>query len=78
MRFEVLDESDTESLIDIDESSDGQSRWEHLNGSAEPKSRGTHVAQANRIAHQANLFSQKFSHSEALRLQYKSAGVPGF
>ena len=76
MRFEVLDESDTEFMVD--ESSDSQSRWEHLNGSAEPKSRGTHVAQANRIAHQANLFSRKFSHSEALRLQYKSAGVPGF
>ena len=75
MRFKVLDESDTEFMVD--ESSDSQSRWEHLN-TAEPKHLAASTAQANRIAHQANLFSHKFSHSEALRLQYKSAGVPGF
>jgi hypothetical protein len=75
MRFDVLDESDTEFMVD--ESSDSQSRWEHLND-AEPKHLAASTAQASRIAHQANLFSHKFSHSEALRLQYKSAGVPGF
>jgi hypothetical protein len=76
MRFDVLDESDTEFMM-VDESSDSQSRWEHLN-TAELKHLKVNAAQANQIAHQANLFSRQFSHSEALRLQYKSAGVPGF
>ena len=75
MHFEVMDESDTEEMFVADESSDGQSRWAHLNQSqaflAQPKPSKASI-------NQAKLYRQRYNHKEGLHRQYQMAGVKGF
>jgi len=79
MHFEVLDESDTEFMgeFTVDESSDGQSRYAHLNHQAilvEPKAKEASTASFTGPLGQY----RKYSSTAAVRRQMKFAGARGF
>jgi len=80
MHFEVLDESDTEFMGEFMgefESSDGQSRYAHLNHQAilvEPKAKEASTASFTGPLGQY----RKYSSTAAVRRQMKFAGARGF